>query len=263
MRFRLTPLALALAVAAPVAGAQPAAAKPAPASMPAAKEIVARHVTAIGGRDAILKRKSIRSMGTFEMPAAGLKGELTLVQATPDKMAMRVSIPGLGDLLSGYDGTVGWSVNPMQGARVLDGKELAAMKEDAGLRSLLREGEGRTLETVGKAEMGGQPCWQVKVTYPSQRSVTECYSVESGLLVGTTTSQESPMGVIQVTTLVGEYKDFGGVKMPTSARMQMMGQEQVMTISSVEYDGAEDAKAFERPAAVTTIIEQKAKAATP
>ena len=257
MRLHLAPLAFAILAAAPAAGAQAKA-----DSLPAAKDIVSRYVAAIGGRDAVLRKKSMRSTGTFEMPAAGLKGDLTLVQATPDRMAMRISIPGLGEIQSGYDGTVGWSVNPMQGARVLEGKELAAMREDAGLRSILREGEGRKLETVGKSEMGGEPCWQVKVTYPSERSVTECYSVASGLLVGTTATQESPMGVVQVTTLVSDYKDFGGLKIPTSARMQMMGQEQKMTIAAVEYDGVEDAKAFDRPAAVTTIIEQKAKTGT-
>ena len=136
------------------------------------------------------------------------------------------------------------------------------MKEDAGLRSLLREGEGRKLETIGKSEVAGEPCWQVKVTYPSERSVTECYSVASGLLLGSTTTQESPMGAVQVTTVMSDYKDFGGLKLPSVARMQMMGQEQKMTITAVEYDGAEDAKAFERPAAVNTIVEQKAKAGT-
>ena len=249
MRFHLAPLAFAILAAAPAAGAQTKAAAD---SMPAAKDIVARYVTAIGGRDAILKKKSMRSTGTFEMPAAGLKGDLTVVQATPDRMSMRISIPGLGDILSGFDGSVGWSVNPMQGARLLEGKELAAMKEDAGLRSILREGEGRKLETVGKSEVAGEPCWQVKVTYPSERSVTECYSVATGLLLGSSTTQESPMGAVQVVTLMGDYKDFGGLKIPTTARMQMMGQEQKMTITAVEYDGAEDAKAFERPAAIAT-----------
>lgn len=256
MRFHLAPLAVAFLAAVPAAGAQAKT-----DSLPAAKDVIARYVTAIGGRDVVLKKKSMRSTGTFEMPAAGLKGDLTLVQALPDRMAMRITIPGLGEMQSGYEGGIGWTVNPMQGARVLDGKELAAMKEDAGLRAILREGEGRKLETIGKADVAGEPCWQVKVTYPSERAVTECYSVSSGLLLGTSSTQESPMGAVQVTSLVSDYKDFGGLKLPTTVRMQMMGHEQKMTITSVTYDGADDAKAFERPAAINTIVEQKAKAA--
>src|SRR3712207_8571336 len=43
-----------------------------------------------------------------------------------------------GQMSSGYDGTVGWSVNPMQGPRLLEGKELEQLREDAGPAAMLR-----------------------------------------------------------------------------------------------------------------------------
>src|SRR5688572_14438611 len=49
-------------------------------ALPAARAIIDRYVQAIGGREAVLRHSSIRYLGSFEMPAAGLKGGLTLVQ---------------------------------------------------------------------------------------------------------------------------------------------------------------------------------------
>jgi hypothetical protein len=67
------------------------------------------------------------------------------------------------------------------------------------------------------------------------------------------------MGSMDVTTFVSDYKEVGGIKTPMKTRMQMMGQEQVMTFSKIEYDGPDDAKAFELPPAIKTMVEAKAK----
>ena len=46
-----------------------------------------------------------------------------MVQVAPNKMQMMTTIPGVGAIQVGFDGTTGWSVDPMQGPRVLAGKE--------------------------------------------------------------------------------------------------------------------------------------------
>ena len=89
--------------------------------------------------------------------------------------------------------------------------------------------------------MGGVPCYQVKVVWKSGREATECYAVESGLLAGRQSRVETPQGAIDQTVLIGDYKDFGGLKSATRLRQQMLGQEQIMTLDKVEFDGAADA----------------------
>src|SRR3712207_4925228 len=103
---------------------------PATAGLPAARTLIDRYVQAIGGRDAVLRHSTIRYVGTFEVPAAGVKGDLSVVQAAPNKTAVTMTMPGMGQMLQGYDGSVGWSVNPMQGPRVLEGKELEQLREE-------------------------------------------------------------------------------------------------------------------------------------
>jgi hypothetical protein len=226
-------------------------------SLPAGRAIIDRYVQAIGGRDAVMRHTSIRYVGTVEMPAAGMKGNLTLVQAAPNKMAMTVDLPGMGQMVSGYDGAVGWSINPIQGPRVLEGKELDQLREDAGPSAMLRSPDRiRSVETIELTTMGGHACYKVKITYNSGRESFDCYSSETGLLVGMTQTQESPMGSVQVTTLFDDWKEFGGLKTATKMRQQMLGQEQVLTIDRLEFDRPEDAKAVEVPEQIKPLVKK-------
>ena len=226
-------------------------------ALPAGRTVIDRYVQAIGGRDAVLRHSTIRYVGSFEMPAAGMKGDLSLVQAAPNKMAMTMTIPSMGQVSTGFDGTTGWAVNPVQGPRVLEGKELDQMREDAGPAAMLRSSDRiRSAETVELTSMGGQACYKVRIVYHSGRESFDCYSTETGLLVGMTQKQESPMGTVEVMSFLTDYKDFGGMKTATRIRQQMMGQEQILTIDRVEFDRPEDAKAVEVPEPVKPLVKK-------
>jgi hypothetical protein len=205
-----------------------------------------------------MRHSTIRYVGTFEMPAAGVKGDVSLVQAAPDRMAMTMNIPGMGQMMTGYNGTVGWAVNPMQGPRVLEGAELDQLRDQAGLSAMLRAADRvRSAETVELTTMGGQACYKVKIIFTTGRESYDCYSPETGLLVGMIQRQESPMGSVEVTTVVSDWKEFGGIKVPTVARAQMMGQEMVQTVDHLEFDRPEDVKALEIPEAVKPLVKPK------
>ena len=80
----------------------------------------------------------------------------------------------------------------------------------------------------------------------------DCYSASSGLLVATRSTQKNPMGEIPVLTLYNDYKKFGDVMVPTKMTQEAMGQQQVLTVSSVVFgDGTE---VVAPPAAVQALI---------
>jgi hypothetical protein len=234
-----------LAAAAPVASQD---------ALPPAEQVIDRYVEAMGGRDALLGHASSRSTGTFAMPAAGITGTL-VVEAAPNRMASQVEIPGLGLIRNGFDGEVGWSVDPNLGPRLLDGLELAAMQENAHQLAALRDPSLFTVrETVEFTEMNGQPCYRVRLVWNSGRETFECYSVETGLMVAMSASQETPMGDIESVTFLEEYQEYGGILSPTRIRQQALGQEQVMTVDSIEYGVVGD-DAFDPPASIRTLME--------
>jgi hypothetical protein len=244
--------ALALALAAP-------ALAPAQEALPPADELIDRYVDALGGRDAILSKEGSRSVGTFNLPAAGIEGTLEVLSSTqPTRVRTRIEIPGLGTVESGYTGEVGWSVDPNLGPRLLEGLELAAAMEGSNPEASLRDASFfESRETAELTEMNGEACYRVHLVWKSGRESDDCYSTETGLLVATVANQQSPMGEIEVVTTMDDYQDFGGILTPTRMTQQMLGQQQIFTVEEVEYLEP-DAAVFDPPAVIQTLIDQQA-----
>lgn len=223
--------------------------------LPPAQEIIDRYVEAIGGREAALRQIATRTTGTFSMPAMGVTGELEVVTGENDEMATRVVIPGMGEMMSGYTGEVAWSMDPMMGARLLEGMEFEAMKEQAEPLYGVRDASLFTsFETVGEAEYDGDACWEIAYVWVSGRETTECYSKDTGFVIAQTSTQESPMGEVESTTRFSNYQRFGDLMVPTQMRQSAMGQEQVMTIDNVELGSEVDTALLAPPAAILTLI---------
>ncbi|WP_405282710.1 hypothetical protein V3331_12085 [Gaopeijia maritima] len=223
--------------------------------LPPAQEVIDRYVEAIGGRAAATAEISTQASGSFEVPAMGLTGTLVTVNAPDGAMAMKVTVPGMGDILSGYTGEVGWSMDPMTGARLLEGGELTSMEEQADPRYRVRDAAlFQSVETVGENEFEGDACWEVQYTWISGRVTNECFSKDSGLMVASISMQESPMGEVEVVSLMQNYEQFGDLLYPTLLRQQMMGQEQVMRLTEVRV-GDVDLQLLVPPTAIQTLID--------
>jgi len=230
--LRLTVVMSALAAVS--VSAQTPAPSAASAALPPAATLMAKYSAAIGG-PAILKAQQITTKGGMMMAAAGINATFEMVQLAPNKMQMLTTIPGVGNIQLGYDGTTAWSMDPMQGPRILTGKELDEVREEADPRASARTPELFTaVQTVGDTTMSGERCYLVKLTWKSGRETYDCYSAASGLMVGSKSVQQTAMGAIPVTTEYSDYKKFGDFMMPTKTTQSMMGQQQVMTISSVD-----------------------------
>ncbi|MFN8580150.1 MAG: hypothetical protein U0163_04120 [Gemmatimonadaceae bacterium] len=226
-------------------------------ALPAAKDLIAKYVAATGA-DSWKTHKSSRMKATMDMPAAGISATMEVLHIYPNLVYTKVDIPGMGSMTSGFDGTSAWSVNPMTGPRVAEGAELEAMKQDADpAASFTRTSpEIASSETVEKTTMGGQECYKVKHTWKSGRVSYDCYSVTDGLLVAMQMKQNSPMGEIEVVSTLSGYKDFGGIKRPTTMTQEMMGQQQIITISGWEWDNV-DQKEMEIPAEIKAMLPKK------
>ena len=81
----------------------------------------------------------------------------------------------------------------------------------------------------------------------------EFYDVQTGLRAGSIATRESPMGKVTTTSVEGDYKKFGNVLQATTMVQKMMGVEQKLTLSTVEYDNVA-AAAFELPAPIKALI---------
>src|SRR6478672_4561810 len=93
-------------------------------ALPKASDLLAKSAAALGGLDAWKAVKSVRARGTFEMAAQNLTGSVEIIQARPAQVRLTVSIPGMGTIENGCDGKIGWSVDPMSGPSLMQGKAL-------------------------------------------------------------------------------------------------------------------------------------------
>jgi hypothetical protein len=237
-----------LAAGAPIAAAQAAT------DLPAARTVIDRFVRAIGGREAVLKYKTRREVGTFEVPSQNVSGSLEVLAGAPDRMLLRISLPGVGEIQNGFDGKVAWAINPMTGPMLLDGPVRDQTRMDADFYSELHDAKQyKTLETVERIEFEGVPAYKLRLVHLSGEDDVEYFAVDSGLLVGSVVTRASPMGSVQVTSILSDYKDFGGLRVATRLRQKLMGVEQVMTIVTVEFDTLDDA-AFAPPSAIKALI---------
>lgn len=249
----------ALAAALLAAGAPPAAAQ-ADGELPPAQQLIDRHAEAVGGRDRVLARTSMRTVAEIEMPAVGMKGTMEMFTAKPDKSYARMEFPGVGATTTGYDGTVGWTVSAIQGASLAEGAALEYMRETADFYESVAQipdpARYAAIETVERTEMGGRPCWKVRLVSRSGRESFNCYDAESGLLVGMVRSQETAMGRIETSTVLSDYREFGGIRMAARSVTAMMGQQMVIATRSVELDGV-PASQFDLPAEIRTLVQAR------
>ncbi len=230
-----------------------AAAKPA-ASLPAPRQIVDKYVAAIGGRDALLKRSSSVMRGTFEMPAAGLRGDVVGQMAKPNRMDMSITCPGIGEMRSGFDGTTAWSIDPTSGPRVLDGAELAQAQMQADFLSALHDEKNYTsMETIELADFEGRKAYTLRLVRAGTDTTYEYFDAETGLMIGSKATRDTQMGPMTATTVLSNYKDFGGIQMPTTTTVRTMGQEIVMSVTSLEWDKVEPS-VFELPAEIKVLV---------
>ena len=214
-----------------VAAAQVASAQP---NLPAAAGLISKYATAVGGA-AFLNAKSIVSRGALSMPAAGLNAQFQMTQLGSNQMQMVTTIPGMGEVQVGFDGTTGWAMDPMQGPRVLTGGELDQIRDESDRRASLRAAELFTaMQTVADTTMNNEACYLVKLTWKSGRESFDCYSKSSGYIVASKTVQKTAMGEIPVVSYLSDYKKFGDVTVPTKTVQELAGQQQIITIQSVE-----------------------------
>lgn len=242
MNIRHTLSALALIGAIPLAGSAQA--------LPDGKALVAKHVAAMGGRDAMDKHTSLHMTGTFTMAAMGIEGPVHLYRAKPAKFLQQITFGAFGDVVQGYDGTTGYAIQPQQGAMVLSGDMLEQAKQQADFFADFPElSRYSAIETQSLEDFEGRKCYKVKLTKLTGGDVIQYFDAETGLAAGAMRSTETQMGKIDVVSVLSEYKETGGVKMPSKIIQKTPQGDITITFATYEWDKVDPA-VFNLPDAV-------------
>lgn len=229
--------------------------------LPTAQQVMQRYAKEIGGKDAFEKHSSQHLTGTIEIPAQKISGKMEVFASRPNKLVMKVSMPGLGDVTTGFNGEVGWMNTAITGPMLLEGKMKEEVATQADFDHTLHDpADYKVMETLGKEEFNGEECYELNLVHKSGFESTEFFSVKTGLQIGFIATQQTQFGPVKTTTLVSDYKKFEDLLMPAKTVQKVSGIETVMTIEKMDYDKVE-ASVFNVPPEVKTLLEQKKKAA--
>lgn len=224
--------------------------------LPPARQVFDRYLQAVGGPAVISRFNTRHTVVEMSMPAAGMTMTTHLYQARPNKMFARVEMPGLGSSTSGYDGRVAWSIDPMQGPRVLQGKELNDALTRATFDASLDPQQFRSMETVGERTVDGRACWNVKMVTTTGIEAHNCFDKETGLMIGSRAKMSTQMGEIEMESTLSDYRDFDGLKVATRGVASFMGQQVVTTVKSISHEPI-PASTFELPAEIRALAGQQ------
>jgi len=223
-------------------------------SLPSGREIIARHVSAIGGEEAYRSVRSVLARGRWEIPAQRIVGTLELQSARPNKLLYRVTVPGIGRIENGYDGSVGWSLSPLSGPELLIGRRLAEAADEAWFDGTLHLPQHVSeVTTLGLEMFDNRQAYRVRVVFTSGNEQTEYFDAETGLQIGTESVRATPQGNVPTVNILRDYRQFGPLLQATTFVQRALGFEQIVTITSCEYDTVPP-DAFAQPAEIKALL---------
>ena len=266
---------IAPAVAAPRYGPQQDGAAVVEQELPSARKIIDRFLAVTDPDGIYAKSKSIRVTGTIEIAGMGLKGTLEVLQARPNLMLTQGDIAGIGPFAEGYDGEVGWDLQPMMGPSLAEGFALQQRKVGAVYDLGLYPPElFEKIETVAREVYEGKDCYKLRLLLKpfdsddpdiadekeskDYRESVEYFDVESGFRVAKISHMAAVTGKTRATVVFSDYTEFAGIKMPSVQTMSIVGQKNIIRFAKAELDTLKK-DAFLLPADIKTLVEASAK----
>lgn len=240
--------------------AQDAATKPAPKAtaeeMPSPQELVERYIAASGGKENWEKIKSMEQTGTFSMPEMGLTGKLDVKMMAPDLNLTVINLPGIGEIRDGFNGTVGWTINPMTGPTIKEGDELIQARRQASMMGQMDPlANFESSKTVGKVTFNEMSCWQIDAM--GEDGTSKLYfAVESGQICGMSMTADTPQGKIEVVMKTTDLKKFGDLNLNSKTSVSAMGTTQEIVITAISFEPIDPA-VFKLPPAIATMVKAK------
>ena len=223
------------------------------AKLPATADVLERNIRATGGRDALLRHKSITIHGRYQIPAQNLDLE-TVTYTRNGKLLLKVILPNGKEYLSGYDGQIAWDLDPAGKVTLHDGDEARSVARDADMYYHLHVmNYFKSLDVIDIKEFNGRPCYHLKGVNNWGKVNEHFYDKENGLLLGYAFNTAWRGGNGDATETFEDYKDFGGVLMPAKTTSRDGNDLSMSLITSVTYDDVDDS-VFALPDAVKQAV---------
>lgn len=223
-----------------------------PAASQTVDEIVAKNIAATGGIEKIRAVKTVRMTGKM-LVGPGIEAPIVLELKRPNSMRLDLTVQGMVGSQA-YDGASGWSLMPFAGSKVpqqMAADEAKLAQEQADLDGPLVDykAKGNTVELLGKEKVEGADAYKLKVTLKNGDVRTMYIDAEHFLQIKDEAKRSIRGTEVETETIVGDYKEVGGMMFPHSIDSGQKGnpQRQKMTIDKIEINVPIDDARFKMP----------------
>ena len=221
-------------------------------------DIVEKHLAAMGGRAALEKITTRVTTGTLTVstPGGDLTGTIEIYNKAPNKTRTLVKIDasqfGIGQIVQDqrFDGTSGYAIDSVNGNREITGDQAEIARANTFPSPLMKYKEtGSKLELIGREKVGDRDNYVLRLTAKAGPPGRLFIDAETYALTKTVITLNVPqLGAdVEQTTLVSDYRDVDGIKVPYQVRSINQFQTITITVAKVEQNVAIDEKMFSKP----------------
>lgn len=235
--------------------------------LPAAEDLLDRHVEATGGKDAHLRLKGRKKTGRLAVDMAGHVFDAQVVEHFQAPNKSHILIDGsFFSQVSVCDGKDAWDWRPGHAAgtheateglgetTLLEGPERARALEKADFHGAVHWRDAFTsVKTIGVAEVAGAPAFEVQVERKGGEPYSQFYDKESGRLVKRVRKTSSHGEPLDMEVILSDYREFDGLWMATKVHANLRSPSfgegtQTWTYTQIEHGEEIPDSLFERPA---------------
>lgn len=216
---------------------------------PTVDQLVARHVAAKGGAEALAGLRAIKATGThliFSEPAP-----FTLWRARPDRWRLDTAMLG-APVVEAYDGEAGWAQQPPAGAEwplPMTPPELAAAQAiadfDTPLIGWAEKGHAVTL--AGREDFDGVDAWRLEVARAEGFTETWFLDAETHLEAGKIGPAHDFGSPAEARTWFDDFRPVAGVMIPHVVESEYFIRHRRLEIEAVEANPELPADLFALP----------------
>jgi hypothetical protein len=212
-------------------------------------DILARYVSALGGRAAISRVTTRQSKGTFEIVGVDEKGTAESFAKAPNKYLSIINVPGYGEIRRCYDGALGWLKGPETGLVSLAGQELSSERRSADIYQALNLATLYPQMTLkGQQDVDGWPTNLIEAR-PGDGTIRRLYfDASSGLLIRSDEELPTAEGSDITESYLTDYRDVEGMKVAFTVRQVHGRTTLIVRLAEVRVNQPIEDAVFTKPA---------------
>jgi hypothetical protein len=217
-------------------------------TFPAAKDLVAKYVTAIGGEEAAKKLATASITAKATRTAANGQAMPMELYRSGSSVLMR-GTPAEGPAMAQMYGAEGGWMTGRQGIHTLTAADAALGMAAARAYDPFVPPLPDNARVFGKDTIDGHEVWSAGAQIDEHTRQRLWFDATTGLVLRRVATTDSPVGRIPVQTDYDDYRDVAGVKVPFTVKVSSVngGQSSTRKYTSIELGAPVDEKVFAAP----------------